>query len=158
MEIQILKFYTCSSSFITLSLSLSLSLSLHSVIIEIKVCACFEECAKFPSDLNNSASQRKHREWERQGPPASSNIFENKDKIVFPIVQYSMCDNFRHLQHLAFAIDSTPSFADYLKSQFIIWWTGLMRGIVTIYNCSLQIRTRRQQKIVHRNLLSSLHV
>ena len=97
-----------------------------------KVCACFEECAKFPSDLNNSASQRKHREWERQGPPASSNIFENKDKIVFPIVQYSMCDNFRHLQHLAFAIDSTSSFADYLKSQFIIWWAGLMRDAVTI--------------------------
>uniref|UniRef100_A0A2N9JBS0 Cation/H+ exchanger transmembrane domain-containing protein n=1 Tax=Fagus sylvatica TaxID=28930 RepID=A0A2N9JBS0_FAGSY len=40
--------------------------------------------------------------------------------------------NARHLQHLAFAIDSTSSFADYLKSQFIIWWAGLMRGAVTI--------------------------
>ena len=41
-------------------------------------------------------------------------------------------DNFRHLQHLAIAIDSSSSFANYLKSQFIIWWAGLMRGAVTI--------------------------
>ena len=41
-------------------------------------------------------------------------------------------DDFRHLQHLAIAIDSSSSFANHLKSQFIIWWAGLMRGAVTI--------------------------
>ena len=41
-------------------------------------------------------------------------------------------DDFRHLQHLAIAIDSSSSFANYLKSQFIKWWAGLMRGAVTI--------------------------
>ena len=41
-------------------------------------------------------------------------------------------DNFRHLQHLAIAIDSSSSFANYLKYQFIIWWARLMRGAVTI--------------------------
>ncbi|KAK7821509.1 sodium/hydrogen exchanger 3 [Quercus suber] len=30
------------------------------------------------------------------------------------------------------AIDSSSSFANHLKSQFIIWWAGLMRGAVTI--------------------------
>ena len=72
--------------------------------------------------------------------PVSSTLFAlvlvGRAAFVFPIANITNCmetgDNFKHLQHLAIAIDSSSSFANYLKSQFIIWWAGLMRGAVTI--------------------------